>query len=464
MQLHTESPALENALIDPASWADEAGIHEQFRWLRAHDPIRRMHPEGFEPFWSITKHHHIKAIEGEKKLFINDPRPILGPIHVQMFVEAVTGRKHLVRSLVQMDDPDHSRYRRLTQSWFLGNNLRSLQVRVDALARAYVDRLESFGGECDFVKDVAVWYPLRVIMTILGIPESDEPLMLKLTQEMFGSGDPDTQRSFELDDFVQVVRDFEDYFAALAKEKRKRPTDDVASVIAGAKVDGKHLPPLDLAGYYTIIAAAGHDTTSSSLAGGLLALIEHPAEMQKLRGDVDGMMDTAVDEAIRWVTPVRQFARTATGLQARHSTCSPSLSAASRPCRSAMRCTNLSLSTKRELGLHLKIAAYANFAALVHEFHRCEHTARRCGKQRTAGALVHDGHHIDDSCDAGEQAIAYLALARQSVLNESFDMLARTLHRRAVRRVIDGIIALKQQHQALHVVGHAPVRRRNHRC
>jgi len=312
MQLHTESPALENALIDPASWADEAGIHEQFRWLRAHDPIRRMHPEGFEPFWSITKHHHIKAIEGEKKLFINGPRPILGPIHVQMFVEAVTGRKHLVRSLVQMDDPDHSRYRRLTQSWFLGNNLRSLQVRVDALARTYVGRLESLGGECDFVKDVAVWYPLRVIMTILGIPESDEPLMLKLTQEMFGSGDPDTQRSFELDDFVQVVRDFEDYFAALAKEKRKRPTDDVASVIAGAKVDGKHLPPLDLAGYYTIIAAAGHDTTSSSLAGGLLALIEHPAEMQKLRGDVDGMMDTAVDEAIRWVTPVRQFARTAT--------------------------------------------------------------------------------------------------------------------------------------------------------
>ena len=86
----------------------------------------------------------------------------------------------------------------------------------------------------------------------------------------------------------------------------------MASVIANAKVDGKPLPPLDLSGYYTIIAAAGHDTTSSSIAGGLHALVEHPAEMQKLRNNVDDMMDTAVDEAIRWVTPVRQFSRTAT--------------------------------------------------------------------------------------------------------------------------------------------------------
>ena len=312
MQLRTESPALDNALVDTASWADEAGIHEQFRWLRTHDPVRRIHAEGFEPFWSITKYHHIKAIEGEKRIFINDPRPILHPDMVQAFVEAATGRKHLVRSLVQMDDPDHSRYRRLTQSWFLGNNLRSLQSRVDALASAYVDRLESFGGECDFVKDVAVWYPLRVIMTILGVPESDEPLMLKLTQEMFGGSDPDTRRSFELEDFVNVVHDFERYFEELAEEKRKRPTDDVASVIANAKVDGKPLPPLDLSGYYTIIAAAGHDTTSSAIAGGLLALVEHPDEMQKLRSDTDGLMDTAVDEAIRWVTPVRQFVRTAT--------------------------------------------------------------------------------------------------------------------------------------------------------
>ncbi len=312
MELHTESPALENALIDPASWADEEGVHEQFRWLRLNDARRHMAPEGYEPFWCITKYQDIKEIESQKKTFINDPRPILGPVSVQDFVQMATGRKHLVRSLVQMDDPDHSRYRRLTQAWFLGENLHKLASRINELAATYVDRLEALGGECDFVKDVGVWYPLRVIMTILGIPEEDEPLMLKLTQELFGSGDPDTQRSFELQDFVQVVHDFEGYFFDLAERRRKQPTDDVASVIANARVDDKPLPPLDLSGYYTIIATAGHDTTSSSMAGGLLALIQHPDEMRKLRADTERLVGGTVDEAIRWTTPVRQFARTAT--------------------------------------------------------------------------------------------------------------------------------------------------------
>ena len=312
MKLHTESPALENAMMDPASWADEEGMHEQFRWLRLNDPCRRMAPEGYEPFWCITKYQDMKEIEGLKRTFINDPRPILGPTSVQAFVETVIGRKHLVRSLVQMDDPDHSRYRRLTQAWFLGENLRKLESRINELATAYVDRLGALGGECDFVKDVGVWYPLRVIMTILGIPEEDEPFMLKLTQELFGSGDPDTQRSFELQDFVQVAHDFEDYFFKLAEQRRKHPTDDVASVIANAKVEGEPLPPLDLSGYYTIIATAGHDTTSSSMAGGLLALIEHPDEMRKLRANTEQLVEGSVDEAIRWTSPVRQFARTAT--------------------------------------------------------------------------------------------------------------------------------------------------------
>ena len=113
-----------------------------------------------------------------------------------------------------------------------------LQARVDELARIYVDRLADMDGECDFVKDVAIWYPLRVIMSILGVPEEDEPLMLKLTQELFGSSDPDTTRSFEMTDFMQVVQDFEQYFIDLTAARRANPTDDVASVIANAEIDG----------------------------------------------------------------------------------------------------------------------------------------------------------------------------------------------------------------------------------
>ncbi len=311
-RIFTESPALDDALVDSARWADEGWVHAQFAWLRENEPVRRMAPNGFDPYWSVTKHADIKAIEGKKRLFINDPRPILGDRMLDAFVQQLFGRRHLVRSLVQMDDPDHTNYRALTQSWFRGENLRRLTGRIEQLAAHYVDRLAGLGGECDFVKDVAIWYPLRVIMSILGVPEEDEPLMMKLTQEMFGSTDPDNRRSFEITSLGEVISDFEAYFSDLSRRRRENPTDDVASLIANARIDGEPLPEFETNGYYIIIATAGHDTTSSSVAGGLLALIENPGELAKLRADPDRHMATALNEIIRWVTPVRQFMRTAT--------------------------------------------------------------------------------------------------------------------------------------------------------
>ena len=312
MPLHTTSPALDDAVVDPANWADEEAMHEQLRWLRNTHPLRHLRPDGFDPFWSVAKYADVKEIERAGRVFIHDPRPILGPRDVIAQVQMLTGRKHPVRSLVQMDDPDHAKYRALTQGWFRGENLAKLQPAVAQLATEYVDRLAALGGECDFVKDVAIWYPLRVIMSILGVPKEDEALMLKLTQELFGNADPDNRRSFELHDFVNVVRDFERYFADLTRARRAQPTDDVASLIANAIVDGKPLPDHDINGYYIIIATAGHDTTSSVAAGGLLALLENPQQMEALRANPDALMPSAVNEMIRWVSPVRHFMRTAT--------------------------------------------------------------------------------------------------------------------------------------------------------
>lgn len=311
-RIFTESPSLDDALVDSVRWADEGWVHAQFAWLRGHEPIRWMTPNGFDPYWSIARHADIKAIEGNKRLFINDPRPILGGRMLDALVQQLFGRRHLVRSLVTMDDPDHARYRGLTQSWFRGENLRRLTGRIEQLAREYVDRLADFGGECDFARDVAIWYPLRVIMSILGVPEEDEPFMMKLTQELFGSTDPDNRRSFEVTSLVDVVADFETYFGELSRRRRANPNDDVASLIANARIDDDPLPEFETNGYYIIIATAGHDTTSSTAAGGMRALIENPDEMAKLRADPDRHMATALNEIIRWVTPVRQFMRTAT--------------------------------------------------------------------------------------------------------------------------------------------------------
>ena len=312
LQVFTESPELDDGLVGPANWGDEAWVHDQFAWLRRHAPVRRMEPDGYEPFWSLSRHADIKAVESDGRLFVNDPRPILGPRMLEAVVRQLVGRRHLVRSLVQMDDPDHAQYRALTQQWFRGENLRRLTGRIEELAAQYVDRLGELGGECDFLKDIAMWYPLRVIMSILGVPESDEPLMLKLTQEMFGSSDPDVRRSFEPASLVDVIRDFEDYFSQLSRDRRAHPTDDVASVIANARIDGDALPEHESNSYYMIIATAGHDTTSSATAGGLLAFLQHPGEMDRFRADPDAHLQTTVNEIIRWVSPVRQFTRTAT--------------------------------------------------------------------------------------------------------------------------------------------------------
>jgi cytochrome P450 len=177
--------------------------------------------------------------------------------------------------------------------------------------------METAGGECDFVNEVALHYPLRVIMEILGVPREDEPRMLRLTQELFGATDPDLRRKTE-DETPQaralamqaVLADFFNYFNKLTEDRRAAPLDDVASVIANAQVDDAQISAFDAVSYYVIIATAGHDTTSSSTAGALWALAERPAELRKVKDD-PSLIPGLVDESIRWTTPVRHFMRSA---------------------------------------------------------------------------------------------------------------------------------------------------------
>ena len=216
-----------------------------------------------------------------------------------------------VRALVQMDPPDHLVYRRISSDWFKPKSIARLNERAAELAKRYVDRMAELGGECDFVTDVAVHYPLYVILSLLGLPEEDFPRMLKLTQELFGTVDPELGRGTDQDDMLATLMDFFDYFQKLTEDRRANPTDDLASVIANAEIDGKPIGILEAVGYYVLIATAGHDTTSSAIAGGLHALIEHPDQFQRLRDD-PSLVATAVEEMIRWVSPVKQFMRTAT--------------------------------------------------------------------------------------------------------------------------------------------------------
>lgn len=246
------------------------------------------------------------AIERANDLFINAPRPVLMPA-AQEELQA----SHGVRTLIHMDDPQHRLVRAIGADWFRPKAMRALKVRVDELARIHVDKMCAIGTECDFAQGVAVNYPLFVIMSLLGVPEADFPRMLKLTQELIGYEDAELQRGAASEEKAYALLDMFEYFQALTAARRERPTADLASAIANARVDGEPLSDIDTMSYYVIIATAGHDTTSATIAGGMRALAEHPEQRNRLCANMD-LMPLATEEMIRWVTPVKGFMRTAT--------------------------------------------------------------------------------------------------------------------------------------------------------
>jgi len=308
-------------VIAPESYAEWDGLLDTFDRLREEAPVAKVVAEDdvFEPFWLITRYDDVVRISKDNKTFLNNPKPVVfATREATAFAQAATGSNMLVDSLVVFDAPIHPKYRKLTQDWFMPRNLKLIEGEIRALADKLVDTMIEAGPEVDFVKSVAAPMPLHVIMQILGIPEEDEPRMLMLTQQMFGGQDADLSGSgmenMTPEQVLQLVsgavKNFEDYFAGIAAERRANPTDDVASVIANAKVDGELLPDRDMAGYYIIMAAAGHDTTSATMSGAMLALARDPEQFARAKAD-RSLLPGLVEEAIRWTTAAQHFMRTA---------------------------------------------------------------------------------------------------------------------------------------------------------
>lgn len=310
------------ALVDPKAYGEWDGLHDKFAWARKNMPLAVAQSDRFDPFWAATRHADILEISRSNARFASAIRSTtLVDRDGWEIAKAATPNHdgHLVRSLVQMDAPDHMKYRLLTQSWFMPKNLRTLEDRIREIARNTVDHMLSLGGQCDFARDVAAYYPLRVIMNLLGVPPEDEPRMLMLTQQLFGPTDPELNRSREAitsaEQAIQmlqfVIADFENYFRGITEDRRKSPKDDIATVIANATVNGAPIGDREASGYYMIVATAGHDTTSASTAGAIMELAKSPALFERYR---DGTADTAglIEEAIRWTTPVQHFMRSAT--------------------------------------------------------------------------------------------------------------------------------------------------------
>ena len=300
-------------LISPRAYAEHGIPHDQWTELRGLDHLRRCDPRGFDAFYPVVRHRDICEISKQPDLFWNSRGIVLESQTQKTILEAESGLGNL-RAILVMDPPEHRDYRKVASPWFTPRAIRRVDPVAQESARSLVDRLverASGGeGECEFANEIAAAHPLRILSTILGVPREEEPRILELTTQLFASDDPDLQREGE-DRLVAakaLAVDFFQLFNEVIEDRRKNPRDDLASVLASGQVNGGPMGLMETLGYFLIVFTAGHDTTKNALVGGLHALAEHPEEFQKLKRSPE-LVPTAVEEILRWASPVNYMKR-----------------------------------------------------------------------------------------------------------------------------------------------------------
>jgi cytochrome P450 len=308
-------------VVSPRAYATQKELMAGFRWLRSHNPLGLIDIEGFDPFWAVTTYADIVEVSRRHDLFHNGDRAsTLVPKATDQLARALTGGSpHLMRTLLQMDAPDHPQYRHITQRWFARQSISMLEDRVRTIAHDLIDGVIERAEGCDFVREVAQLYPLRVTMAMLGLPEADGPHLLGLIQALFRSQDEAPERNGRASRdptrhakrLQDAVTGFENYFAPLLVEARQSSRDDLIGLIADAVIDGQPINRFEAISYLMVIVTAGHHTVASAIAGAIWAMCENPDEFRKVRSDL-GLVPHLVEEAVRWTTPAQHVMRTAT--------------------------------------------------------------------------------------------------------------------------------------------------------
>ena len=299
-------------LITPANYGVAGQPHEVWTQLRAHSPVHYVETDTHPPFYAITRHADIMSISCKPDIFSNSEGPFLmDKVQTLQRMDAPENRPPM-RTIIEMDPPEHRDYRKVASGFFTPRSIHRLDEIVAECARAQIDKLGE-EGECDFVEQISQRHPLRVLATILGIEPEDEDLLLELTQQLFAADDPDLQREAadRQEASKQLFADFGALFTRIIADRRENPTDDLASMLANAKMpNGEPLPPLELFGYYLIVFTAGHDTTRNAISGGMQALLENPDQLRKLKANpTEAMGKSTVEEVVRWTSPVNYMKR-----------------------------------------------------------------------------------------------------------------------------------------------------------
>src|SRR5215469_7977168 len=283
--------------------------HAEWTWLRKHRPVAYIEYPHTDPFWAITKAADIVEISKQPRLWLNGPR--LGIFPNDNMENALPPEAMPLKHLLNMDPPEHGDYRAILSRYFTPRSIRALEPEVIKITKEVLDEVMD-RSECDFVTEISSKVPVAVIAEMLGVPRPDWQRLFRWTNQIIGGADPEFQQGDNpTETFAQARLEVFQYFSNLVEERKKNPTNDVTSIVANAKINGEPLPMLELLSYLLVLVVAGNETTRNATTGGLLALIENPVQFKRLRSE-PGIIKSAVEEIVRWTSPVIQFGRTAT--------------------------------------------------------------------------------------------------------------------------------------------------------
>lgn len=291
----TEAPAL----YDPATYA--TGVpHDYYRWLRDNEPVAHLdHPTYPNGYWVVTRHADVQQVSRDSTTFRNAPDPFVAD-----GVMANDGSAGTSELLISKDAPEHIKLRKLINKGFTPRRVAELSDRLRARTDAIIDGLAD-RDSADLVHDLALWLPLHVIADMVGVPEEDRAQVFEWTEKTFGF-DPDVTP----EERGQATMDMFMYADAMCAERENTPRDDLMSVLLHAEVDGEQLTRFQIEVFFMLLQNAGSETTRNLITTGTLALLQHPEQMAIVSGDLD-TLPGAIEELLRFTTPVIHFTRTA---------------------------------------------------------------------------------------------------------------------------------------------------------
>ncbi|MFZ9578977.1 MAG: cytochrome P450 [Ilumatobacteraceae bacterium] len=290
---------MEIDLVSPETFARSGHPWDQYAWLRANAPVY-WHPEVDGPgFWAITKYDDVRTISRTPRTFSSYEKGVMLPDPDEMGLMA----QRLM--MLSMDPPQHDRFKLLVSRGFTPKNAPLLRPRIQELAREIVDTALA-KGSCDFVSEIAGRLPSGLIAELMGMPRQDGERLYDLTEIMHTNDDAVAPPHVK----AAAIGEMLGYAQSVADRKRSEPGDDLATLLVNAEVDGDRLTDGEFQWFFLLLVNAGGDTTRNLLAAGLQLLFDHPEQRERLMSDPDGLLGTAIEEMLRFVSPVSHFKRT----------------------------------------------------------------------------------------------------------------------------------------------------------